>query len=205
MSTTLRIKDDFIEFRRAKILDAASQLFFEKGFKGTTLDDIAVHIGVTKPLIYNCFTSKSDLLTEVCNRTTAFAADLAQEARDAQGAATERLRQFGRDLTLRVIEGRIYIAVLFREEKHLPPESLTALKRERRRFNAALTTLLEEGRATGEFQFGNMEVALQAITGMTTWIFTWYQPASAIPADQIADEMGQLVLRSVGVRLYPPK
>jgi predicted anti-sigma-YlaC factor YlaD len=136
---------------------------------------------------------------EVCNRTTAFAADLAQEARDTQGAATERLRQFGRDLSLRVIEERIYLAVLFREEKYLPPESLAALKRERRRFNAVLTTLLEEGRVTGEFQFGNTEVALQAITGMTTWIFTWYRPASAIPADQIADEMGQLVLQSVGV------
>jgi AcrR family transcriptional regulator len=200
VSTTRRIQDNLIEFRRAKILDAASQLFFEKGFKGTTLDDIAAHIGVTKPIIYNCFASKAELLTEVCSRTTAFAADLAQEARDAQGAAKERLRQFGRDLTLRVIEGRIYLAVLFREEKHLSPESLAALKRERRRFNAALKTLLEEGRATGEFQFGSTEVALQAITGMTTWILTWYQPASAIPADQVADEMGQLVLQSVGVR-----
>jgi hypothetical protein len=70
------------------------------------------------------------------------------------------------------------------------------LLNERRRFNVALSMLLEEGRATGEFQFGNIEVALQAITGMTTWIFTWYQPASAIPADQVADEIGQLVLQS---------
>ena len=198
MPATRGIKDDLIEFRRAKILDAASQLFFEKGFNGTTIDDIAARIGVTKPFIYNCFTNKSELLTEVCNRTTAFAANLAQEARDGQGPARDRLRRFGRDLTLKVIEGRIYLSVLFREEKHLSPESLSDHKRERRRFNAALTTLLEEGRASGEFQFGNIEIALQAITGMTTWIFTWYQPASAIPADQVADEMGQLVLQSVG-------
>jgi TetR/AcrR family transcriptional regulator, cholesterol catabolism regulator len=194
------IKEDLVEFRREKILDAASQLFFERGYNGTTIDDIAARIGVTKPFIYNRFTNKSELLTEVCNRTTAYAADLAQTARDSEGSARDRLFRFGRDLTLRVIEGRIYLSVLFREEKHLSSESLAALKRDRRRFNAALTALLEEGRKAGEFHFGSVEVALQAITGMTTWTFTWYQPTSAMAADRVADEMGQLVLQAAGAR-----
>jgi AcrR family transcriptional regulator len=197
------IRNEMVEFRRARILDAASQLFFQKGFSGTTIDDIAGRLGVTKPFIYNCFTSKAELLTEVCNRTTAFAADLAQEALKAKGPATDRLRRFARDLTLRVIEGRIYLAVLFREEKHLAPESLAALKRDRKRFNAALSALLEEGREAGDFHFGNIEIALQAITGMTTWIFSWYQPSLAISAEQLADEMGELVLQTAGARASP--
>lgn len=202
MNVTRGIRGEIVEFRRAKILDAASQLFFEKGYSGTTIDDIASRIGVTKPFIYNCFASKAELLTEVCNRTTAFAADIAQHARESKGPPTDRLRVFARQLTFRIIEGRIYLAVLFREEKHLPPESLAALKRDRRRFNAALAALLEEGRQAGAFHFGNTDIALQAVTGMTTWIFSWYQPSSPISAEQLASEMEGLVLQTAGV--VPP-
>lgn len=194
------IKNEMIEFRRAKILDAASQLFFDKGYNGTTIDDIAAGLGVTKRFIYHCFDSKAELLTEVCNRTTAFAAEIADEARGGDGLPKERLRRFARDLTLRIVEGRVYLAVLFREEKHLPAAALAALKRDRRRFNSSLSALLEEGRRAGEFHFGNVDVAMQAITGMTTWIFSWYQPASSIAAEQLASEMETLVLQAAGVR-----
>ena len=200
MAETQDIKSEILEFRRAKILDAASQLFFEKGFKGTTIDEIAERIGVTKPFIYNCFTNKAELLTEVCNRTTAFAADIAQAARGGEGSPAQRLRQFAENLTLRVIEGRVYLAVLFREEKHLPPSSRAALKRDRKRFNAALSALLEEGRQAGDFRFGHLEATLQAVTGMTTWIFSWYQPGIHLPPEELAVEMGVLVLQAVGAR-----
>lgn len=199
MGPATDIKNEMIEFRRAKILDAASQLFFDKGYNGTTIDAIAARLGVTKRFIYHCFDSKSELLTEVCNRTTAFAAEIADEARQGHGLPKERLRRFARDLTLRVVEGRIYLAVLFREEKHLPVASLAALKRDRRRFNASLSALLEEGRQAGEFHFGNVDVALQAITGMATWIFSWYQPSSPISPEQLASEMEILVLQAAGV------
>ncbi|MBI5133041.1 MAG: TetR/AcrR family transcriptional regulator [Rhodopseudomonas palustris] len=191
------IRGEMQEFRRGKILDAASVLFYEKGYNGTTIDDIAARIGVTKPFIYNCFASKAELLTDVCNRTTAFAADLAQKVQASPGEPRDKLHRFARELTLRIIEGRIYLAVLFREEKHLPKESLAALKRDRKRFNAALSSLLEDGRKAGEFSFGNTEITLQAITGMTTWIFSWYQPSSSISAEQLAAQMADLVLQSV--------
>ena len=198
MSKRRGIKDDLIEFRRAKILDAASELFFENGYTRTTIDDIAARLGVTKPFIYNCFASKAELLAGVCNRTTAFAADIAQKARDADGSPTERLRTFAQELTARVVEGRVYLSVLFREEKHLPPEAVDALKRDRKRFNAAVSALLDEGRKAGEFRFETTAIALQAITGMTTWLFSWRQAGSSISADQLAAEMGALVLQTVG-------
>ena len=193
------IKDEIGDFSRERVLDAASELFFEKGYTRTTIDDIAGRLGVTKPFIYNRFSSKAELLTEVCNRTTAFAADLAQEARDAKGAPADRLREFAYSLTIRVIESRIYLSVLFREEKHLPVAALEALRNDRKRFNSAVSALLEEGRKAGEFHFETTAIALQAITGMTTWMFSWGQAGSSIAADKLAAEMSALVLQAVGV------
>jgi AcrR family transcriptional regulator len=47
---------------RARILDAALELFSEHGFDGTTLQQIADRLGFTKAALYYHFRSKDDLL-----------------------------------------------------------------------------------------------------------------------------------------------
>ena len=47
---------------RARILDAALELFSEHGFDGTTLQEIADRLGFTKAALYYHFRSKDDLL-----------------------------------------------------------------------------------------------------------------------------------------------
>lgn len=48
--------------RRTSILLAAGQLFGEKGFDGTSLEDVAAISSVSVPTIYSFFSSKQDLL-----------------------------------------------------------------------------------------------------------------------------------------------
>jgi AcrR family transcriptional regulator len=47
--------------RRAAILDAAVQLFSEKGFRGVTTRELAAAVGVTEPVLYQHFETKRDL------------------------------------------------------------------------------------------------------------------------------------------------
>ena len=48
---------------RERILDAAADLFVEKGFAATSLREIAERVGVTKAALYYHFTSKDELLS----------------------------------------------------------------------------------------------------------------------------------------------
>jgi AcrR family transcriptional regulator len=48
--------------RRAAILAAAADLFRERGFRATSLDEIGAAAGVSGPAIYRYFSSKHDLL-----------------------------------------------------------------------------------------------------------------------------------------------
>lgn len=50
--------------RRAQILQAAEQVFAQRGYQGTSLEDIAAAAGVTRPLIYNYFADKDELYLE---------------------------------------------------------------------------------------------------------------------------------------------
>src|SRR5579863_1262166 len=54
--------DSPVSATRARILDAALELFSEHGFDGTTLQQIADRLGFTKAALYYHFRSKDDLL-----------------------------------------------------------------------------------------------------------------------------------------------
>src|SRR5262249_24959889 len=56
------MREEILAYKRDRILEEAVKLFYERGFTGTTLDDIAAELGVTKPFIYTHFRSKTDLL-----------------------------------------------------------------------------------------------------------------------------------------------
>ena len=62
-----RTKEEALETRNG-ILDAAEQVFFEKGVSRTSLADIAQAAGVTRGAIYWHFANKGDLFTEMFDR-----------------------------------------------------------------------------------------------------------------------------------------
>ena len=49
--------------RERRILDAALEVFSQKGFVGASMDDIAAGAGLTKPTLYQYFPSKDELFT----------------------------------------------------------------------------------------------------------------------------------------------
>lgn len=57
--------------REAQILAVAEEVFAERGYQATTMEDVAERVGVTKPLIYEYFGSKEGLLAACINRARA--------------------------------------------------------------------------------------------------------------------------------------
>lgn len=56
------------EAKRIAILDAAEAVFGSQGFRKTTMNDIAVAAGVSRPLVYRYFGDKEGLLDAVVDR-----------------------------------------------------------------------------------------------------------------------------------------
>jgi AcrR family transcriptional regulator len=190
------------EFKKDLILKAAAESFFKKGFSKTRIDDVAAALNVTKPFIYYHFSNKLEILEEICRRTSVLPADLAEKAADeiSAGSPVERLRGFIRNFALTVIEERMYLAIYFRESKHLPKSTQNRFRNDRRRFHMALTRLLAKGCGSGDFTIADMSVTEQTVTGMVTWIFNWYQADGKRSPEEIAEILEQLVLSAVGVQ-----
>ena len=194
------MRDEILAYKRERILQEAVKLFYERGFTGTTLDDIAAALGVTKPFIYTHFKSKVELLGAICLPTIEMSLEAAATAMESPGSATARLRKLVVDFSRVVLRRQANIAVFFREEKHLDPKSRADIDAKRKHFDRILSKLLHEGVASGEFLIADVNLAALAIGGMISWAYTWHRPAGRLGVEELCTRMADLAAQLAGVR-----
>jgi AcrR family transcriptional regulator len=195
------MREEISAYKRERILEEAVKLFYERGFSGTTLDDIAGKLGVTKPFIYTHFRSKVELLEAICRPTIEMSLAAIADAAAEEGSASERLFRGVVTFTKVVLQRQANIAVFFREEKNLSDAGLADINALRKRFDRVLSELLEEGVAAGEFEIADIRVAALAIGGMVSWAYTWYQPGGRLSVDDVGAKMASLTVEMVGTRV----
>src|SRR3954447_12227458 len=80
-----------------EIFEHATRLFALRGYAGTSFQDIADAVGLTRPALYHYVKSKDDLLARLVNEVTVVAAtDVAKVAERTELAAADRLRDIVR-------------------------------------------------------------------------------------------------------------
>ena len=194
------MRDEILAYKRERILQEAVKLFYERGFTGTTLDDIAAALGVTKPFIYTHFKSKVELLAAIGLPTIEMSVEAAATASDSPDPASVRLRRLVMDFTGVVMRRQANIAVYFREEMHLDPAARAEVDTKRKEFDRILSALLREGVASGEFHIPDVNLTALAIGGMISWTYTWFRPNGRLGVEELSVRMADLASQMVGVR-----
>jgi len=81
---------------RDRLLDAAAQVFCERGYEGTTVSEVARRAGLTTGAIYANFKDKADMLLQTIERDSAAVVAEMDAARNAGVKAVDRLMLMGR-------------------------------------------------------------------------------------------------------------
>mgnify|MGYP001090967487 CR=1 FL=1 len=76
---------------KERLLDAATTLFAERGFAGTTVQKIVECAGVTKPVLYYYFESKAGMFRAILDRAGHMQLELLEKVADAPGTVLDRL------------------------------------------------------------------------------------------------------------------
>jgi AcrR family transcriptional regulator len=199
------IRDEVAALKRERTVEVAAELFYERGYENTSLDSIAERMSVTKPFIYAHFSSKAELLAEICSRGIASSlAALDEVLSTVEGSPRERLQEVGRRFVASVLNSQRYIAIFAREEKNLAGDDFRRISDMRRTFDAKLVGLLEEGVKAGEFRIADVRMAALAIGGMVSWAYVWYRPDGRLTLDQTSEALTQLILNLAGANEPPP-
>lgn len=190
---------------RQRILLAAARLFRDKGYRATTLRDIARASRLGTGSAYYHFGSKEDLLNQVLDEGIAHFERLMRDALEALGpnasviarlraAATAHLRGLLTANELTRAYSRVYVQL---------PASMHQRNHARRAIYFALWQgLLEEGMRTGELDPALPAAkALPLIIAALSRVHEWYDPDENPDTDEIADLGGQLIdwlVRGIG-------
>lgn len=132
--------------RRELILEAAIELFHQRGYPATGVDDIGQAVDVSGPAIYRHFSSKEEILLEAIQ----LAADEVHEAnvtaRATSGDPAEILEGYVRAYARVALEQSALIAVWTSEAKHLSSSRRSPMSRRLRAWSSEWTDELRKVR-----------------------------------------------------------
>lgn len=184
--------------KKQRIRGRAEQLFYERGFSGTTMEAIADSLSATKPFLYGSYAKKTDILVDIHMSVVERILGAIEAARASSGTASDKLRRFARELTEMTLTNQAAVAIYFREEASLPPRQLRKINDAKGKIDESLAALLQDGVASGEFRVADVRLAALAIGGMISWTYTWYRPGGRLEIAAIADQMAEYALHLAG-------
>ena len=183
--------------KREAVLRTAAQLFNEKGYAASTLDEVAERLGVSKPTVYYYVDSKDAILLE-CVRTGLEMLQRAIREVDARGGhAIDKLMAAMRAY-VDIVTQDFGMCVIRVGEESLPPEARQKVRRMKAGLDAEFRELIRLGIAEGSIAPCDPKIAAFTLAGALSWIGRWYQPGGELDPEAIADQCIRLLIQGLG-------
>jgi AcrR family transcriptional regulator len=182
------------EQRRQAIVEAAAELFAERGFLGASVADLAEACSASKSLIYHYYPSKEDILFEVMD---SHLLQLTGAVETVAGSAASPERRLS-DLTHRFMGLYVGAAarhkVLLNELDRLPPDRRAAIVARQRRLIEMVEGLIAAVRPDLATPRAKRPLTM-LFFGMINWTHTWYRPQGPASPEEVADLVVRLMTR----------
>jgi AcrR family transcriptional regulator len=184
--------------RKAQVLEVAIRIFSERGYRGTSIIDLAEGVGVGKSSLYHYIRSKQDLLVECYDNVLkeSLAAERGIIARGLAPAAA--LKEILVDRIVYTCENRRLLQIFFEEEAELPAALAETLLRHRREYADALVELVKSAVVDGSFQISTTpKIVVNTMLGAANWVYKWYDPAGALTPEELANSIAEALLNGI--------
>lgn len=178
--------------KRNAVLRAAVQMFNERGFHQTSLDEVAAKLGISKPTIYHYLGNKDQVLLECVTIGLNQLLDAAEVSRQESGTGFDRLSAF----LVRYAEinmddfGRCVIRT---GEEALAPESRERFRALKRQIDSAMRGLIAEGIADGSVAACDPKLMAFTLAGALNWPARWHDAAGSTPPEALARNLVTLL------------
>lgn len=177
------------------VADAVKRLFDTGGYPSVTIENTAKELSVSRATLYRTVTSKEYLLAILFERMNTELMDTAVGIMDDPDRSP-RDRLVG--LLHAQIEAALYhrrYLVVFFGGGWLPSEFLDRWRSWRRDYEKIWERAIADAMDSGDLVEDDVKVTMRLLTGMTTWVARWYNPAEGLTADDITKSTLNLVLR----------
>lgn len=178
------------------LLAVAVRVFTERGFDGTTMEDLASALGITKSSIYHHVSGKQEILAKALDQALDALEAVLADARARPDPPALRLEWVVRESVGVLISELPSVTLLLRVRGNSDVER-AALAR-RRRIDADLAELVSQARDAGALR-ANVDPALVArlVFGTVNSLVEWYRPRAGLEPEQVADALSAMVFEGL--------
>lgn len=184
--------------RERDIVATAARLFKEKGYRATTLEDIAAAVGMLKGSLYYYIRSKEELLYLVVRDPIRQVYSELESIVAADLPFTEKIaRAIANHMTVFHLHYP-HIAVYLHDYRHLMDKLEQNVIETPKQYQRLWDALLRQGIAAGEIG-GDVDVTMAgyALLGMCNWAYRWYNPCGRLSPQEIAEVFTKIALQGL--------
>ncbi|MEZ5652233.1 MAG: TetR/AcrR family transcriptional regulator [Burkholderiaceae bacterium] len=183
---------------RDQVIRACAEIFARRGFRETSIRDIAEALGVTKSALYHHIRSKDELLVEIVSSYQAHGEELVAAARRAGPDPARSLATFVQELVLMNARDQVMATLLSRELRSLKQPHLDNMLAIRDGYEGFVHGLILSGQATGRFRASiDARLATIAVFALARSLHQWYRPDGRLSANEVAAGFESLILNGL--------
>lgn len=178
------------EERWAEILEVAAEVFAEKGYDATSLQEIATRTGILKGSIYYYINTKGDMLAHLLRQAHDKGLSNIQPLAEGPGNAAERLAAMIRRHAEYVCTDRNLTAVFVHERRRLTPEQSKAYLGDEHAYRRLFQRVISEGQKEGTIN-PDLDPKLTALylLGSVNSLYQWFQPNSQFSVSKVCEHL----------------
>jgi AcrR family transcriptional regulator len=162
--------------RLEQIVEAAAEIFHQKGYDAGSLDDVAEALDLRKASLYHYVNSKGQLLYHVFDRALTIGLARLYELEATNTGPVERLVALISHQVSIVAEERSMFSVFFSTRPRLDEEYEKRILELERRYLHHYIDAVKAAMDADAIPAGNPRYAAQAILGMSSWVYKWFDP-----------------------------
>ena len=185
--------------KRRAIIREAAKVFNRRGSHGTTLEDVAERLGVSKAALYRYVQNKNDLLC-ACHEEAMQIANEHLDIGERTGRNGLEKIQIAMTGYLRAMINDLGVPVLVLEENALEPQSAVRIVKLRDAFEKRLRGLVKLGVADGSIVPVDPKLAVFMLLGAILWVNKWYSPEGQWSGEDTAAALIELATRGLAAK-----
>ncbi len=191
------------EFAR-EILNQASRIFAECGYRNTTTEDIGEKVGLKKSSLYHYFDNKEEILYQSLSSSLKTSLQQLEFLLEEDTPPARRLRDAIVIQVERMIQAP-YVSNLFLTERgSLVPKHLKHCLALRRAHEAVFKTIIDAGVADGSFDPVDSSLAVKVIYGALNGLPWWWQEKGRYSLQEVALRFADMLVDRMMVRRITP-
>ena len=172
--------------RRDAVIQTASYLFNETGVSGTSLDDVAHALGLTRAALYYYVKSKEDLVYLCYSNSIEVGETALNAAREVGGTGLDMLCNFIK-YQLELGWGLENTSAVLSELTFLEPERREQIIERARANDEGVRRLIEQGVQDGSIDCPSPQIVERLILGAINWLPWWYSSEGQLSISEISD------------------